>query len=193
MRIIWGIFIPLMKTKGMKKLTINEPRKIERQINGLIGSDPEGKFIYRLCSLKVFLNDRSLSTEKLGKIMQTSPRTIANWINWINAEGSVEILRDQDKPGRRTTLNEDQMGHLRDRIQKHPNESGLDANLWDGKLLSHYIKKTFGKELKVRQCQRIFNKLGFRLKRGRTMVARGNHEDKMALKKTPIDSKKRKP
>ncbi len=35
-----------------------------------------------------------------------------------------------------------------------------------------------------------FNKLGFRLKRGRTMVAKGNPEDKKALKKTSLDSKK---
>lgn len=176
----------------MKKLTINEPKKIERQIDKLVSSDPEGKFIYRLCSLKMFLNDPDSTTESLGKIMQTSPRTIANWINWINAEGNINILRDQDKPGRSATLNEDQMEHLKGQLQKHPNESRLDANLWDGKLLSHYIKRKFGKDLKVRQCQRIFNKLGFRLKRGRTMVAMGNAEDKRALKKTKDNSRERK-
>lgn len=175
----------------MKKLIINEPVKIERQIDKVINSDPEGKFIYRLCSLKMFLNDPSCTTESLGKIMQTSPRTIANWINWINSEGDIDILRDQDKPGRSTTLNEKQMRHLKEQIQKHPEASGLDSNLWDGKLLSHYIKKKFGKELKVRQCQRIFNKLGFSLKRGRTMVAKGNAADKRALKKTPDDSGKK--
>ncbi len=173
----------------MKKLIINEPKKIERQIDKLISSDPEGKFIYRLCSLKMFLNDPKSTTESLGKIMQTSPRTIANWINWINAEGNIDILRDQEKPGRNALLNEIQMEHLKIQIQKHPNESGLDANLWDGKLLSYYIKKQFGKDLKVRQCQRIFNKLGFRLKRGRTMVAKGNAEDKKSLKKTQNASK----
>lgn len=115
--------------------------------------------------------------------MQTSPRTIANWINWINSEGNIDILRDQEKPGRSASLDEFEMSHLKDKIQKHPNESGLDANLWDGKLLSHYIKKKFEKELKVRQCQRIFNKLGFRLKSGRTMVAKGDAEAKKAFKK----------
>ncbi len=167
----------------MKKLTIINPKKIERQIDQLIDSDPEGRFIYRLCSLKMFLNDPTFTTESLGKLMQSSPRTIANWIHWINLEGNIDILRDREKPGRNTTLDELQMTHLKGQIQKHPNESGLDANLWDGKLLSHYIKKKFGKELKVRQCQRIFNKLGFSLKRGRTMVAKGNAEDKKAFKK----------
>lgn len=175
----------------MKRLNLNEPKKIERQIDNLISSDPEGRFIYRLCSLKMFLNDPTCTTESLGKLMQTSPRTIANWIKWINAEGNIDILRDQDKPGRNSTLNESEMEHLKEQIQKHPSESGLDANLWDGKSLSHYIKKKFDKELKVRQCQRIFNKLGFRLKRGRTMVAKGNSKDKKALKKTPADSNKR--
>lgn len=179
------------KNKGMKRLNLNEPKKIERQIDNLISSDPEGRFIYRLCSLKMFLNDPTCTTESLGKLMQTSPRTIANWIKWINAEGNIDILRDQDKPGRNSTLNESEMEHLKEQIQKHPSESGLDANLWDGKSLSHYIKKKFDKELKVRQCQRIFNKLGFRLKRGRTMVAKGNSKDKKALKKTPADSNKR--
>lgn len=176
----------------MKRLILNEPKKIERQIDNLISSDPEGRFIYRLCSLKMFLNDPACTTESLGKLMRTSPRTIANWIKWINAEGTIDILRDQDKPGRNAILNEVEMKHLKDQIQKHPGEAGLDANLWDGKSLSHYIKKKFGKELKVRQCQRIFNKLGFRLKRGRTMVAKGNAEDKKALKKTSDDSKKKK-
>ena len=78
------------------------------------------------------------------------------------------------------------MEHLKEQIQKHPNESGLDSNLWDGKLLSHYIKKKYKKDLKVRQCQRIFNKLGFRLKRGRTMVAKGNVDDKKTFKKKSV-------
>jgi len=175
----------------MKRLQLKEPGKIERQIDSLINSDPEGRFIFRLCSLKVFLNDPTSTTESLGRLMQTSPRTIANWIKWINEEGSIDILRDQEKPGRNTTLNENEMKHLKEQIQKHPNEVGMDANLWDGKSLSHYIKKRFGKELQVRQCQRIFNKLGFRLKRGRTMVAKGDPEQKRALKKTSGDSKKR--
>jgi hypothetical protein len=78
----------------------------------LISNDPEGKFIYRLCSLKMFLNDPACTTESLGRLMQTSPGTIANWIHWINAEGSIEILRDQDKSGRNTTLNESEIKRI---------------------------------------------------------------------------------
>lgn len=173
---------------NMKRLSINEPRKIERQINMFLNSDPESKFIFRLCSLKMFMNDPSHTTESLGRLMQISPRTISNWIKWINAEGNIEILRDFEKPGRTGSLNETEMNQLKIQIQKHPTESGLDANLWDGKALSYYIKKQFGKTIQVRQCQRIFNKLGFTLKRGRTIVANGSVEDKKRFKKTSFDS-----
>lgn len=174
----------------MQKLTISEPKKIERQINLFINNDPESKFIYRLCSLKMFINDPNSSTEKLGEIMRASPRTIANWIHSINDTGQINVLRDKEKPGRNSRLTDEQLLEIQDAIQQHPTALGLDANLWDGKALSYFIKKNYDIILKVRQCQRIFKKLGFTLKRGRTMVANGNPEMKLAFKKTPIDSKK---
>jgi len=174
----------------MQRLIIEEPKKIERQINALINNDPESKFIYRLCSLKMLINDPSSTTEKLGKMMQASPRTISNWIHAINSSGKIEVLRDKEKPGRRSGLSDEQMLELQNDIQQHPSTFGLEANLWDGKTLSHHIKRKHGVLIQVRQCQRIFRKLGFTLKRGRTMVANGDPEKKKAFKKTPSDTKR---
>jgi len=168
----------------MQRLIIQDPKKIERQINALINNDPESKFIYRLCSLKMFMNDPECSTEKLGRIMQASPRTIANWVHFINDTGKIEVLRDKEKPGRTPRLTDQQLLNLQSDIQQHPSIFKLDANLWDGKILSHHIRKCFGITVKVRQCQRIFKKLGFSLKRSRTMVANGDSEKKKAFKKT---------
>lgn len=174
----------------MQKLTIFNPRRIERQIDKFINNDPEGKFIFRLCSLKIFLNDSGHTTESLGNLMGSSPRSVAKWIHDINAVGDIEVLRDKEKPGRNTRLSDQQMKLLRVQLQKHPSESGLDSNLWDGKSLSHHIKKQFGITLQVRQCQRLFSKLGFSLKRGRTVVAKGDPLAKKAFKKTSLHSEK---
>jgi len=176
----------------MQKLTILEPKKIERQINALINNDPESKFIYRLCSLKMFISDPGCSAEKLAQIMRASPRTIANWIHSINDTGQINVLRDKEKPGRNSRLTDNQLLEIQEVVQQHPSIAGLEANLWDGKALSHFINKKYGIEIKVRQCQRIFKKLGFTLKRGRTMVANGDPEKKLAFKKTSLHSKKRK-
>ncbi len=175
----------------MQRLSIHSPRTIERQINSLISSDPESKFIYRLCSLKMFINDPDCSTEKLGRIMQASPRTIANWVHIINETGNIEVLRDKEKPGRAPRLTDEQLLELQSDIQQHPSSFNLEANLWDGKTLSHHIKKRFGITIQVRQCQRVFKKLGFTLKRGRTMVADGDPAKKKAFKKTSLHQKKR--
>ena len=173
----------------MQKLIINNPKRIESKINALMNSDPESKYIFRLCSLKMYLNDPECSTERLGKIMQTSPRTIANWIHALNETSDIEVLRDQEKTGRTPRLSEEQLQEMKECIQCHPSEVGIDSNLWDGKSLSHFIKKRYGIILQVRQCQRLFKQLGFSLKRGRTVVAGGNLKDKQAFKKTSAEKK----
>ena len=172
----------------MQRLSIKNPKKIENKINTFINNDPESKFIFRLCSLKVFLNEPSCSTEWLGKVMHASARSVAQWIHKINREGDIEILRDKEKPGRTPRLSVTQLEVLKEHIQRHPSEFGLDTNLWDGKALSHHINKIFGIKLAVRQCQRIFHKLGFRLKRARRVVANGNPKAKKAFKKTQSHS-----
>lgn len=172
----------------MQRLIIHEPKRIERQIESFINNDPESKFIYRLCSLKMFINDPNSTTEKLGQMMHASPRTIANWIHSINASGKIEVLRDKSKPGRTPRLSDDQLMELQNDIQQHPSVLDLSSNLWDGKTLSHHIKKRYGIFIKVRQCQRIFRMLGFTLKRGRTVVANGDPERKKSFKKTSGDS-----
>jgi transposase len=130
------------------------------------------------------MNDPDCSADRLGKLMNTSPRTISNWIHKINIEGDVEVLRDKEKPGRTARLDGNQLEVLKEHLEKQPRELGIDANLWDGKALSHHIKKAFGISLQVRQCQRLFRKLGFSLKRARTVVANANPKAKKAFKKT---------
>jgi transposase len=39
--------------------------------------------------------------------------------------------------------------------------------------------------LGVRQCQRLFHQLGFRLRKPRPVIARANPEEQQAFKKTP--------
>ena len=169
----------------MQKLRLTSPKKIERQINVLMSEDPESKFIFRLCSLKMNLNDPECSADRLGKIMQKSPRTVANWIHALNTSGDIDVLRDKPKPGRNNRLTGEQLEELKLQLQKQPREAGIDANLWDGKSLSHYIKEHYGVLIQVRQCQRLFRKMGFSLKRGRTVVAGGSPKAKRAFKKTP--------
>ena len=68
-------------------------------------------------------------------------------------------------------------------LRKNPGVFGYSQNMWDGKLLSHHLKKKYNIDLGTRQCQRVFRKLGFRLRKPRTKIAKGDDEKKREFKK----------
>jgi len=56
-------------------------------------------------------------------------------------------------------------------LRGRPEDVGLPPGMWDGPTLSTYLQKHLGVSLKVRQCQRLFRHLGFRLRKPRPAVA----------------------
>jgi transposase len=67
---------------------------------------------------------------------------------------------------------------------------GYGQNLWDGKLLSHHLSRSYGVNLGVRQCQRLFHQLGFRRRKPRPLIAKANREAQRRYKKTRPPGKK---
>ena len=104
------------------------------------------------------------------------------------AAATVEVeglsgLADADRPGRPCRLNEQQLQQIQEALRSSPADFGLAANLWDGKLLSHFIHQRFGVDLGVRQCQRLFRQFGFRLRKPRPLIAKADPEKQEAFKK----------
>ena len=168
----------------MQKLKVENKRQIEEQIRTYLRNSDEAKFVHRLHGILLLLSDEKNNCANVAALFGNSPRSMANWVHSINECGSIDVLRDKDKPGRAPRLGEEQMGHLRDILQEHPTKVGVSANIWDGKSLSHYIELKYSTTLKVRQCQRLFRKLGFSLKRARPMVAKGDPEKMEQAKKS---------
>ena len=94
-------------------------------------------------------------------------------------------LEDQEKAGRPQRLTPEQVQLVDHDLRQSPREFGYSQNLWDGKLLAHHLEQTQKVALGVRQCQRIFHQLGFRLRKPRPVIARANLEEQEAFKKTP--------
>ncbi|MEM0136169.1 MAG: winged helix-turn-helix domain-containing protein [Thermoplasmatales archaeon] len=84
------------------------------------------------------------------------------------------------------------MDEIAEDLRRNPMDPGYSQNLWDGKLLSHHIKKRYDMDIGTRQCQRIFHKPGFRLRKPRPLMAKGDAEKKAEFKKTPSHSYGRK-
>ena len=64
---------------------------------------------------------------------------------------------------------------------------GLKTNLWDGKSLSAFIQDRYAVPLGVRQCQRLFRRLVFRLRKPRPLVAHADPERQREYKKNSED------
>jgi transposase len=90
---------------------------------------------------------------------------------------------DLERPGRPSRLNDEQYREIGEVLRQSPIDVGLDTNLWDGKTLSKFIESRYGISLGVRQCQRLFRQLGFRMRKPRPVIARADPEKQEEFKK----------
>lgn len=167
----------------MRILSINAEELIQSQIQFYFKKKEESAFIHRLHTILLKLENKNHTSASLGKILGHSNKTISTWINKLNENSDLEALRTKPKTGRKPKLNKIQLSEIKEVLQKDPEESGVVANIWDGKSLSFYIEQKYAIILGVRQCQRLFKTLGFSLKRARPVVSKGDPAKKEAFKK----------
>jgi len=103
---------------------------------------------------------------KVAQLLKRSRKTIQLWVNAFNKGGTKAIIPDSP-PGRPSRLSKNQMEELEKDILTHPRKLGYDFSNWEGKSVSHHVKKKFGVELKVRQCQNLLHAMNLSLQRPR--------------------------
>ena len=146
----------------------------------------EARYDHRLHA--ILLVTQGMSSRQAAQLLGDSPRTVAYWVQRFETEG-LAGLADADRPGRPRRLDQNQLYQIEQALRKSPLEVGLSVNLWDGKALSAYIKQEFGIQLGVRQCQRLFRQLGFRLRKPRSKIANSDPSKKEEFKKNSKDTK----
>lgn len=166
----------------MKKLTVPDAETVVLALQDEIRRSPESRYDHRLHGL--LLVAQGISANQVAALLGDSPRTVANWIRRFEEEGLVGLV-EGERPGRPARLNEEQVAEINTALRKTPNDFGLTGNLWDGKTLAAFIHQQWAVPLGVRQCQRLFRQLGFRLRKPRPEIARADPEAQARFKKTP--------
>ena len=164
----------------MRKLKISEAETAILILQDEIRRSYEARYDHRLHAILMVAQD--ISCRQVAQLLGDSPRTVAYWVKRFEAEG-LSGLADADRPGRPSKLNEEQIQSIERALRSHPSEYGLAGNLWDGKLLSHFIDQQFGIQLGVRQCQRLFRRLGFRFRKPRPLIAKADPQAQQDFKK----------
>ena len=168
----------------MKASKISDRENVIFILQDEIRRSYEARYDHRLHA--ILLVAQGMSGRQAAQLLGDSPRTVAYWVQRFEAEG-LAGLADADRPGRPRKLDQNQLCQIEQALRKSPLEVGLSVNLWDGKALSAYVKQEFGIQLGVRQCQRLFRQLGFRLRKPRSKIAHSDPSKKEEFKKNSKD------
>lgn len=123
-----------------------------------------------------------MTCPEVARLLGDAPRSVEYWVRDFEAKGLVG-LREGERSGRPRRLNEKQLGEINVALRQMPRDLGLGGNLWDGKTLAAWITEEYGIDLGVRQCQRLFRQLGFRLRKPRPSIAQADPARQKAHKK----------
>ena len=174
----------------MRKLKVTDVEIMRLAVQQEIARSEESRYDHRLHGILLVSN--GISCYQVAEWLGQNPVTIQRWVNRFEADGFAG-LQEGERSGRPGRLNETQWEAVDRDLRRSPRELGYAQNLWDGKLLAHYLAEAYGVDVGVRQCQRMFRQLGFRLRKPRPVIAKADPAAQTAYKKTTQTRPRRKP
>lgn len=172
----------------MRKLEIADAEVMQLAIRQEIDRSEESRYDHRLHGLLLVSSGRSCT--EVGQLFGESPTTVQRWVRRFEQDG-FSGLREGERSGRPRALDDRKWSRIEVDLRKTPRDFGFEATLWDGPLLSEHLRRRYRVELGVRQCQRLFRQMGFRLRKPRPQVAQADPVRVAAVKKTAAASKAR--
>ena len=121
---------------------------------------------------------------QVGRFLRDSTRSAHYWVRQFDEEGLAGIAEGAH-PGRPRRFMEAQLKAVGMALRQRPKDAGPSGNLWDSKTLSAFLQRRFSVDLGVRQCQRLFRQLGFRLRKPRPMLPHP-HPELQAAHQRPL-------
>ncbi len=157
----------------MKPLTIADAPSIIMGLQDEIRRSEESRYDHRLHG--VLLVAQGLTCPQAAKWLGDTRRTVEYWVGRFEDRG-LGGLTEGVRPGRPRRLTTAQVTEIGRALRQPPRAVGRRGNVWDGKALAAWIEQQFAIDLGVRQCQRLFRQLGFRLRKPRPQLAHADPE-----------------
>jgi transposase len=152
----------------MKRLVVADAETVVLALQDEIRRSRESRYDHRLHGL--LLVAQGMSCGEVGQLLGDAPRTVEYWVKRFEQDGLAGLV-DGERSGRPPRLTARQLEAVEKALRESPHAYGLGGNLWDGRLLAAFTKKRFGVSLGIRQCQRMFRRFGFRLRKPRPHIA----------------------
>jgi transposase len=165
----------------MRKLTVRDPDTMRLGILDEIQRNEDSRYDHRLHG--ILLICKGMSCYQVADILGQAPRTVQYWVRRFETHGFAG-LQEKSRQGRPAALDESALTKVGKDLRQEPRSLGYSQNFWDGKLLSHHLEVAYGVKMGIRQSQRLFKRLGFRLRKPRPVIAKSDPEAQKAYKKT---------
>jgi transposase len=143
----------------MRPITIKATEEVLLALQDQIRRSQEARYNHRLHA--VLLVAQGMSAPKVAQVLGDGTRTVQYWVKRFNAEGLSGLL-ERERSGRFARLSESQFERIGLILRESPRSQGMTATLWDGRALAEWLRRNWAVKLSVRQCQRVFRRLGFR-------------------------------
>ncbi len=140
---------------NVRKYTTN-PEILLEQGKAIMSSTDESRFHFKVFAVNMVLSGCPVS--QISSLAGVSKVAVTSWVKTADEKG-FDALRPKQRSGRPPKLSTEQCATIDSAIQSDPKNFGF--KVWDGPSLSSYISNTFGIQLSVRQCQRLFHDLGY--------------------------------
>lgn len=165
----------------MRKLGISDAEIMRLAVQQEIARSEDSRYDHRLHG--ILLVSQGLGCYQVADWLGENPRTIQRWVHRFESRGFAG-LQEGERSGRPRRLSEAQLAAVDRDLRRHPRTLGYTQNLWDGKLLAHHLAQAYSVKLGARQCQRMFHRWGFRLRKPRPLIAPADPAAQARYKKT---------
>ena len=164
----------------MRPIAVADPENSRLLLQQEINRHQDARYDHRLHC--VSLVAAGMACEQVARVFGDSPRSVVNWVRRFQRQG-LAGLAEGNHSGRPGRLSAEQLEEVRALVRQPPKETGLSANLWDGKTLARCLQERYQIPLGVRQCQRLFHQLDTRYRLPRPAVGKADPQRQAEHKK----------
>ena len=143
----------------MVKKQIEGAKVVQAEIRREIDRDEASRYDHRLHALLLVTAGRSCS--EVAQWLGEDASTVWRWVRRYRARG-FDGLHDIERSGRPPSLDPNQWKRLEADLRKMPRYFGFGSRLWDGPTFAEHLRRCYGIDLGLRQCQRLFRQMADR-------------------------------
>jgi len=152
----------------MGRVVLSGAKAVQTAVRREIDRSEASRYDHRLHALLLVASGRSCA--EVAQWFGENASTVQRWVQRYRAHG-LDGLHESERPGRPRSLDAVQWRRVEADLRKAPRYFGFSTRAWDGPTFAEHLRRCYGVDLGLRQCQRLYRQMGFRPRRARAAAA----------------------